>query len=606
MARKNSEPSAHAVYEAANDWKERCLLSDGCILSEGKNLWTRDLLDDPKMHGFTDNFGTHEGDFFSKLRQQVEAFSSNQIQFIAECLWLMFLFPTRMKPKTKRDRIRNIWSWSGHDLYMSQKPLSDGTLIGVGSAGANYSTRRWRELAFLIDAVQRFKHLSHDEREEIANDPWSFSEWFYRDFEARIPQIGHILTHLLFPDEFERLSARGQKVQVLNYFRNLSEEEFDNRSMVENDKELLNIRNELQDQKDRQIDFYDEDIALLWRRQQEISPTTTDLTASKSDRSYKTFGHNDEPINLIIHGPPGTGKTRELSKVYLPRYSGDQNDRFEFVIFYPSYSYEDFVEGRQPVAKDGVVSYEVRWGPLRRVCDRARKAPDQRFALFIDELSRGNVAKIFGELITLMEVDKRIRIDSSGQKLPGAGIEVTLPYSGDIFGVPANVDLICTMNTANRSIKKLDSALRRRFEFKELMPQPGRLSTIEDGDGGKIDLPMLLDAINRRLIRLRHRDQTLGHSYLINVKSFDDLRRVFVGKILPFLQETFYEDWGPIRLVLADHAADPDLQLIRERQFSSDQLFPGASSNEVSYAPVFEIIQADEITPDAIRKIYET
>ena len=605
MARKNSEPFAHAVYDAASDWKERCLLSDGCILSERKSLWTRELLDDPQMHGFTSNFGVHDGDFFSKLYQQVERFSPSQIQFIAECLWLMFLFPTRMKPKTKRDRIKKVWSWSGHELHLSQKPLNDSTLIGVGSAGANYSTRRWRELAFLINAVQKFKHLSLHERKEIANDPWNFADWFYKDFEARIPQMGHILTHLLFPDEFERLSARGQKVQVLNYFRNLSEDEFDKRSMIENDKEILVVRDELQNQKNRQIDFYDEDIALLWRRQQEISPTTTDFVDPKSDHSCEAFGDSEQPINLIIHGPPGTGKTRELNRVYLPRYSDGEYNRFEFITFHQSYSYEDFVEGIRPVNKGGLLNYEVRWGPLRRICDRAQKTPDQRFALLIDELNRGNVAKIFGELITLMEIDNRIRIDSSGQKLPGVGVEVTLPYSGEVFGVPANLDLICTMNTANRSIRKLDSALRRRFEFKELTPQPGKLSTIDDGDGGKIDLPMLLDTMNRRLIQLRHRDQTLGHSYLIDVKSFDDLRWVFVRKILPFLQETFYDDWGQIRLVLADHAADPDLQLIRERQFSSDQLFPGVNSNEVSYAPVFEIIQSDEITPDAIRKIYE-
>ncbi len=116
---------------------------------------------------------------------------------------------------------------------------------------------------------------------------------------------------------------------------------------------------------------------------------------------------------------------------YLPRYKDANEDRFEFVTFHQSYAYEDFVEGIRPKTSNGTVVYEVRPGALRQICDRARKAPDKRFALLIDEINRGNVPKIFGELISLVEIDKRIRTDASGKRLASCkGLEVTLPYSG--------------------------------------------------------------------------------------------------------------------------------------------------------------------------------
>ena len=312
------------------------------------------------------------------------------------------------------------------------------------------------------------------------------------------------------------------------------------------------------------------------------------------------------PLNLIIYGPPGTGKTYRLKNDYLPRYEDEAGDRFEFVTFHQSYAYEDFVEGIRPVTEDGTVTYEVRPGVLKRLCERARRAPDMRFALFIDEINRGNVAKVFGELITLVEVDKRIRTDTTGIRLASCkGLEVTLPYSGERFGVPANVDVIGTMNTADRSIALLDSALRRRFRFEELTPKPELLESIDDGEGNTIDLRQLLQVMNARLSRLLHRDQTLGHSYFYHVKSFDELRRVFAQEILPFLQEAFYDDWRQIRYILADQAVEEELQLVRARTQSAALLFPKADPAEISDGEAFEIIREDDITPNAIRKIYE-
>ena len=157
--------------------------------------------------------------------------------------------------------------------------------------------------------------------------------------------------------------------------------------------------------------------------------------------------------------------------------------------------------------------------------------------LIIDEINRGNVSAIFGELITLLEEDKR-----KGNK---EHTEVKLPYSGDNFSVPNNVYIIGTMNTADRSVEALDTALRRRFSFVEMQPNPEILSEVEN-----VDLSKLLETINKRIEVLIDKDHQIGHSYFIGIQNIVDLQRTFKDKIIPLLEEYFYGDFGKIGLVL--------------------------------------------------------
>ncbi|HEF1422710.1 TPA: AAA family ATPase [Campylobacter jejuni] len=165
----------------------------------------------------------------------------------------------------------------------------------------------------------------------------------------------------------------------------------------------------------------------------------------------------------------------------------------------------------------------------------------KKFVIIIDEINRGNVSKIFGELITLIEPSKRI-----GEK---EEIKVKLPYSGKEFGVPKNVYIIGTMNTADRSITSLDTALRRRFEFVEMMPNPNVLSdNCED-----VNLKELLKAINTRIEYLLDREKTIGHAFFIDIDNLEKLKDVFQNKIIPLLQEYFYNDYALINAVLNDN-----------------------------------------------------
>ncbi len=163
----------------------------------------------------------------------------------------------------------------------------------------------------------------------------------------------------------------------------------------------------------------------------------------------------------------------------------------------------------------------------------------KKYVLIIDEINRGNVSQIFGELITLIEESKRLDADES--------LEVKLPYSKKEFGVPSNLYIIGTMNTADRSVEALDTALRRRFTFEEMLPEPFLL---KDKNIGTVNLEEVLTIINKRIEVLLDRDHTIGHSYFINVKNENDLRNTFKNNIIPLLQEYFYGDYEKIGMVL--------------------------------------------------------
>ncbi|WP_051929360.1 AAA family ATPase [Flavobacterium sp. 83] len=181
-----------------------------------------------------------------------------------------------------------------------------------------------------------------------------------------------------------------------------------------------------------------------------------------------------------------------------------------------------------------------------------KKAEHKKYVLIIDEINRGNISSIFGELITLLEDDKRKGILKENKE----AIEVELPYSDDKFSVPDNLYIIGTMNTADRSVESLDTALRRRFSFVEMYPNSEILKNEHDSKGiisneeGEIDLVQLLETINGRIEILIDKDHKIGHSFFINTKTFQELKLVFKDKVIPLLEEYFFGDFGKVGLVL--------------------------------------------------------
>ena len=306
------------------------------------------------------------------------------------------------------------------------------------------------------------------------------------------------------------------------------------------------------------------------------APATTDQTTSE----MKTTNAQ----NIILYGPPGTGKTytirqraielilgekapknpstQELTNLFLEY---QKSGHIEFVTFHQSYGYEEFIEGLRPILKDDnqEIRYELHDGIFKRVALRALKAKGQvmqdqespeanptEYVLVIDEINRGNVSKILGELITLLEPDKRLGAENE-LRLPLA----YSPESPSRFGVPSNLHILGTMNTADRSIALMDAALRRRFTFEEVMPDKDCLQRILKGalgDGSPLAQLVvdLFEVLNKRIRFLYDRDHQIGHAYFLRVKSLDDLRFVFAKRVIPLLQEYFYGDWNKICMVL--------------------------------------------------------
>ena len=257
---------------------------------------------------------------------------------------------------------------------------------------------------------------------------------------------------------------------------------------------------------------------------------------------------------------------------------------YQFVTFHQSYGYEDFIEGIRAETVDGSIRYEVKKGIFRTFCERAEEdlenGTENNFLFVIDEINRGNISKIFGELITLIEPEKRIGAAEE--------IRVTLPYSGDQFGIPMNVYVLGTMNTADRSIAMMDTALRRRFDFVEMMPDSGLIRK-KVGESGSIEgfnLADILDAMNERIAYLYDREHTLGHAFFMNNNTLADVKRTFENKIIPLLQEYFYDDFRKIKAILNDKNGI----YITEKETSVHKLFDNKlsdgffSNNENRYA----------------------
>lgn len=311
------------------------------------------------------------------------------------------------------------------------------------------------------------------------------------------------------------------------------------------------------DDEEQDIEWFRANLS-RWRDAEPHDDTEADReTASQSD-----------PINLILYGPPGTGKTYRTMAAAVELCDGLEQsaplltvnnrraelkarydelvalERIALVTFHQSLSYEEFVEGLRPVSlAGGGFALNETAGIFQTMAEAARSSAEEH-VLIIDEINRANVSKVFGELITLIEPDKRLG-------MPNA-LKVRLPYSKREFGVPANLHIIGTMNTADRSIALLDTALRRRFRFEEMAPDTSIPAFIAAENSTGLPLGAVLNTMNRRIEYLVDRDHRIGHAFFIGCETKANVDAVMRDKVIPLLQEYFFDDWNRLAAVLGE------------------------------------------------------
>jgi 5-methylcytosine-specific restriction protein B len=384
-------------------------------------------------------------------------------------------------------------------------------------------------------------------------------------------------------DQIKDMAAHKIKVQPCIYIETAS-----NKSDVEYEAEILDAIKKI-------VPFYKHVV------------NKKDIDFEVSDMSFDK--------NMILYGPPGTGKTYstaiyavaicdqiDIDTVRSMKYEDVisryrellSGGRVAFTTFHQSYGYEEFIEGIKPVVENGNVTYKVVAGVFKEFCKEETTNVPVNKVFIIDEINRGNISKIFGELITLIEDSKRIGAEEE--------MRTRLPYSGEKFGVPNNVYLLGTMNTADRSIALIDTALRRRFKFVEMQPN----TELVDVKVAGVKVKEMLEMMNRRIEVLYDREHTIGHSFfmgLSNESTIEDLAEVFDCNVIPLLKEYFYDDYERIAAVLGDNLIENNeaTNFIIKQENDYAKIL----NSDITVMTAYKFNREALENPDAYKKIYE-
>ena len=557
MSARHTGDIAERTYQAAELFKTNALLKNDSIFTHGSPIWTPDLLRKLRAR-FLEQPDTGKGDFFSKLEQQLADSPPEVYQLMGEVLYIYYLILSNAGDK--RQKIETVLGWSPNKVNIPPDLVEglQARFINIGT-GAVYVPF---QIGTLIETVEQWKELEVGKRGRLLKDPWLFKEFlFARQFRSQLLENNqntgdlerHILLHIVFPDTFEPIARKDKEgIAKAKAFAPFVLD----RSDV--DRTIQQIRQGIEAKRGN-FYFYHGDIPNYWKPKKgqtlvEKFPTCGESAACKgggdlqtpetlqalADKTYLTvsFLENiklllEEKRQVIFQGPPGTGKTFVAQE--LSRFLAGSAGRVSLVQFHPSYAYEDFVQGFRPtLLKGGQAGFELRDGPLLVAAEQARQEPDKSHYLVIDEINRGNLAKVFGELYFLLEY---------------RDAEIKLQYSDKPFSLPKNLYIIGTMNTADRSIALVDLALRRRFYFEEFHPVKGPVKDVlrEWLTKNAPDMMWVADVVDEANKRLDDSDAAIGPSYFMREK-LDEVavKRIWKHSILPYVGERLFN--APDRL----------------------------------------------------------
>lgn len=539
--------------------RETALVRFDSLFTPNRKLWTLQNL--RRFHVlFVERFDEGEGSFLEKFRNQLDGADDDVYQLAAELLYVQQFFTSLAGPAKKIENVQTVLGWSSRPA-----PFPEWAVVGVkrGLAGdQSFNQHRPFHLAWLTEFLIDWHSLPEAERLGRLDDPWRFAKGVRgMEFSRGAHQpMREAWLYLIFPDSFENISSRKDKKLIREAFQSRLEQ-----GVTDNiDADLLAIRRSFSPQEEEGFHFYRSPLIEQWQTERKktkskdggvitrlkgafpgaapvpnpVDPADSPLIAALDQIGAALFLDPPQALQawadllldsrqLIFQGPPGTGKTFMARKL-AASIAGDPS-RVELVQFHPSYAYEDFVEGYRPT---GAGTFALQPGPVKRLATRAANAPDEKFVLLIDEINRGNLAKVFGELYYLLEYRDEA---------------ITLQYSQEAFRLPGNIFIIGTMNTADRSIALLDMALRRRFRFVDLLPDTPPLKGLlrrflANKAPDMAFLADMLDDVNREL---NDPHASIGPSHFL-VKDTRTLTEekaevIWNHSILPALADRFFD-----------------------------------------------------------------
>ena len=555
MSARRTEDAARQTYQAAERWVNQSLRRNGSLFTPDAAIWTPELLEELHTR-FLDQPDEGTGNFIEKLEQQLAGSPAAVYQLMGEVLYVSYLI---LANRNKQPHVETVLGWSPEPVEIPPELISglQAAFINLGAGNGMIPFYVGR----LIETVAQWKTLELSHRDRLLNDPWAFKGFLFDlSFHSRMLENNRkgqserdVLLHIVFPDSFEHI-LEGDKRKIA---RAKAFARFVDQQETDIDRRIQQIRQAIEGKLGKDFGFYDENIdgniRKYWKPRENESivevfeegeqshqQTVSDLQPL-ADQTFlpvpflrEIESLLEEKRQVIFQGPPGTGKTYVAQK--LAKHLAGSAERVSLVQFHPSYAYEDFVQGFRPERTgDGQVGFKLTDGPLLDFAKKAERDGDKPYYLIIDEINRGNLATVFGELYFLLEY---------------RGEKMSLQYSdkGEEFALPENLFIIGTMNTADRSIAMVDLALRRRFYFVEFLPEEepvkgllGRyLEKNPTNAGWVVDV---VDKANGLLKTYGASDAAIGPSYFMQEGlTPDKVALIWKHSVLPYIAERLFDD----------------------------------------------------------------